>query len=69
MGFQIHYLESGFLVNQAKYVEDLLFKLNMTDVKVIASPYVKGRTLSKRYGKPLLDPVVYRWSGYLSKHC
>lgn len=60
LGFQIHYLKSGFLVNQAKYVEDLLFKLNMTNVKATALPCVQGRTLSKIDGQPLQDLFVYR---------
>lgn len=57
--FQVHYLESGFLVNQAKYVDDLLFKLNMSDIKATVSPGVQGRNLLKSGGQPLADPFLY----------
>lgn len=60
LGIQIHYLESGFILNQAKYVDDLLHKLKLSDVKHIASPSVQGKLLSKTDGNPLDDPFIYR---------
>lgn len=33
LGFQIHNLEFGFIINQGKYVDDLLHKLQLTDLK------------------------------------
>lgn len=60
LGIQIHYLESGFILNQAKYVDDLLHKLKLSDVKPIASPSVQGKLLSKTDGNPLDDLFIYR---------
>ncbi|XP_038887194.1 uncharacterized mitochondrial protein AtMg00810-like [Benincasa hispida] len=60
LGVQVHYLESGLLMNQSKYVDDLLHKLQMTDVKPMPSPGVQGQKLSKNDGQPISDPYIYR---------
>ncbi|XP_038891648.1 uncharacterized mitochondrial protein AtMg00810-like [Benincasa hispida] len=60
LGIQVRYLDSGLLINQSKYVDDLLHKLQMTDVKPMPSPSVQGRKLSKTDGQPLSEPYIYR---------
>ncbi|KAL0551843.1 hypothetical protein IC582_010932 [Cucumis melo] len=46
LGFQIHYFDSGFVLNQEKYVDDLLQKLQFQDLKPTHSPSVAGKHLS-----------------------
>ncbi|KAL4028032.1 hypothetical protein IC575_011224 [Cucumis melo] len=42
------------------YVEDLLYKLQLTDLKPAPSPSVLGKHLSLGEGTPLADPLIYR---------
>ncbi|KAA0057477.1 Copia protein [Cucumis melo var. makuwa] len=58
--FQIHYLESSFIMNQEKYIDDLLHKLQLTDLKPASSPSVLGKRLSISDGIPLKDPFMYQ---------
>ncbi|KAL0561727.1 hypothetical protein IC582_002168 [Cucumis melo] len=60
LGFQVNYLESGFILNQEKYISDLLHKLQLSDLKPTPSPSVVGKNLSAFGGTPLEDPFVYR---------
>lgn len=62
LGFQIHYLESRFIMNQGKYVKDLLHKLHLTNLKPTLSPSVLDKHLSITDGKPLADPFIYQSS-------
>lgn len=39
IGLQVHYLDSRFIINQEKYVDDLLHKLQLEDLKPAASPW------------------------------
>lgn len=60
LGIRLHYLNSGILLNQSKYVDDLLFKLEMSNLKLAPSPCVVGKHLSLNCGNPLPDPRLYR---------
>lgn len=60
LGVHIHYLESGVILNQEKYADDLLNKLGLNDLKVAPSPSVMNRQLSLNDGLPMEDPFVYR---------
>ncbi|TYK13717.1 putative mitochondrial protein [Cucumis melo var. makuwa] len=60
LGFQIHYLESEFIMNKEKYVEGLLHKHQLTDLKPAPSPSVLGKHLSITNGIPLEDPFIYQ---------
>ncbi|KAA0042448.1 putative mitochondrial protein [Cucumis melo var. makuwa] len=60
LGFQVNYLESGFILNQEKYISDLLHKLQLNDLKPAPSPSAVGKNLSAFGGTPLEDPFVYR---------
>lgn len=56
---QLHYLDSGIILNQAKYVDDLLFKLEMSNVKSTLSSCVNGKHLSLNSGTSLDDIRLY----------
>ncbi|XP_038896547.1 secreted RxLR effector protein 161-like [Benincasa hispida] len=60
LGIQVHYLKSDFILNQAKYVKNLLHKLGLTDLKPAASPCTVGKHLSITNGQPLSDPYLFR---------
>ncbi|XP_038887248.1 uncharacterized mitochondrial protein AtMg00810-like [Benincasa hispida] len=60
LGIQLHHLEAGFVINQAKYIEDLLSKLNLFDLNPALTPCTMGKKLSATDGVPLLDPYIYR---------
>ncbi|XP_038877761.1 uncharacterized mitochondrial protein AtMg00810-like [Benincasa hispida] len=45
LGIQVYYTESGLLMNQSKYMDDLLHKLHMTDVKPMPSSSAVKRVL------------------------
>lgn len=60
LGIQVHYLDSRFIINQAKYVDGLLYKLQLTNLKLAPSPSVLGKHLSLGEGTPLVDPFIFR---------
>ncbi|KAL0539481.1 hypothetical protein IC582_023695 [Cucumis melo] len=59
LGFLVNYIESGFILNQEKYVSDLLHKLQLNGLKPVPSPSVVGKNLSIFCGTPLEDPFIY----------
>ena len=59
LGVQVHYLDFRFIINQANYVEDLLYKLQLTDLKPTSSPSVLGKHLSLGEDTLLADPFIY----------
>ena len=50
---------AGFYLSQAKYVGDILKRLNMTDTKLCSSPAAPNSTLSKTEGEPMENPFQY----------
>ncbi|KAA0054331.1 hypothetical protein IC582_028809 [Cucumis melo] len=60
LGFQVNYLDFGFVLNQEKYVTDLLHKLQLHDLKPTPSSNVVGKHLSALDGTPFTDPFIYR---------
>lgn len=60
LGLQVHYLPSVVLLNQQKYVDDLLTKMNLTNLKPAHTLSVLGTKLSLLSGSPLLNPYEYR---------
>lgn len=60
LGFQVNYFEFGFILNQEKYVIDLLHKLQFDDLKSAPSLSIVGKHLSAYEGTPLEDPFTYR---------
>lgn len=59
MGFRVHYAYSRFILNQEKYVDGLLQKLELSDLKAAPSPSVIGKTLPAFEGTSLDDPFIY----------
>lgn len=60
LGIQAALLPSSLLLHQAKYVDDLLTKLDMLHLKPAPSPTVLGRHLSISDGTPLSNPFIFR---------
>ncbi|XP_038874303.1 uncharacterized mitochondrial protein AtMg00810-like [Benincasa hispida] len=60
LGVQIHYFNGGVIINQEKYVDDLLHRLGFHDLKAAPTPSIVGRQLSLNYGTPLRDLFTYR---------
>lgn len=60
LGIQVNYLPSSILLNQQKYVTDLLHKLDWSGLTPSASPCAVGRRLSLSDGTSLADPFLYR---------
>jgi histone deacetylase 1/2 len=61
LGLEVHHKSSGgLLLNQAKYVKDLLCKTNMENCKPIGSPMVSSCRLSKFGTDTMNDPSLYR---------
>ncbi|XP_038896552.1 uncharacterized mitochondrial protein AtMg00810-like [Benincasa hispida] len=60
LGIQIQYLKHGFIMNQLKYVDDLLQGIGLSDLKYAASPSNLGKHLSINEGVPFTDPFLYR---------
>ena len=56
---QATYTSSGLHLCQAKYISDLLHKVNMLRAKPLKSPYPLGSKLSKFDGSVLPDPTEY----------
>ena len=61
--FQVHYFEYGFILNQEKYVDDLLHKLQLQDLKPTPLSSVVGKHLSAYEGDSLDNPFLY-WSTF-----
>jgi hypothetical protein len=61
LGIEVHCIASGgFLLNQSKYIKDLLCKTNMDNYKPIGSPMVSSYRLSKFGTDTLTDATLYR---------
>ncbi|KAL9245201.1 hypothetical protein vseg_018879 [Gypsophila vaccaria] len=60
LGLEVARNDSGILVNQRKYVLDILTDLNMVNCSTVSFPMVKGLKLSPDQGDLLPDPEVYR---------
>jgi histone deacetylase 1/2 len=61
LGIEVHYLPSGALIlNQAKYVRDILTKAKMEDSNPIGSPMASNCRLSRAGSNTLNDPTLYR---------
>ncbi|GAU36893.1 hypothetical protein TSUD_220620 [Trifolium subterraneum] len=61
LGIEVHHLPFGaLLLNQAKYIRDLLGKTKMTNSKPISSPMMSSCRLSKVGSDTMSDPTLYR---------
>lgn len=59
LGIQLHYLEIGILLNQSKYVDDLLFKVEMSNTNAALTPSVQGKHLSITDGQHMMNLLLY----------
>jgi len=60
LGIEIARSSSGTLLNQRKYILDILSNVGLTAAKPAKVPMVKGLKLSTTEGTPLPNPEVYR---------
>lgn len=61
LGVQVTHLPGGkLLLNQSKYIADLLTKANMAEAVGMSTPMQGGARLSKHGGSTLTDPTLYR---------
>jgi histone deacetylase 1/2 len=61
LGIEVHHLSSGaLLLNQAKYIRDLLSKTKMDNSKSIGSPMMSNCRLSTVGSDVMTDPTLYR---------
>jgi histone deacetylase 1/2 len=61
LGIEVkHAASGGLLLNQSKYIKDLLCKTNMDNCKPIGSPMVSSCRLSKFGTDTLTDATLYR---------
>jgi histone deacetylase 1/2 len=61
LGIEVHNLPTGaLLLNQAKYIHDLLCKAKMENCKPIGSPMMSSCKLSKIGSDTMTDPTLYR---------
>ena len=60
LGLKIAQDFDGIMVNQYKYIADLLLKFNMSDCKAAPFPYLLGIILEGGKTTPPMDPTIYR---------
>jgi hypothetical protein len=60
LGIHVSRNNQGLYLNQAKYVLDLLHRVDMIGAKPYAAPCTSGKKLTKFDGDPLPDPSLYR---------
>ncbi|KAI3746902.1 hypothetical protein L6452_09344 [Arctium lappa] len=60
LGLQVKQLPEGILINQSKYIRDILKKFNMTDSSVMKTPMATGTLLDADLSGKSVDQKVYR---------
>ena len=62
LGIEVKHMEDGILLNQQKYVTDLLKRTNMQQAKPMCTPMSSSEKLSRHEGEPLqaADITQYR---------
>ena len=58
-GIQISSTSDGLFLSQSKYIQDLLLKTEMLDVKAYVTPYLPYQRLLKNDGIPYDNPTLY----------
>ncbi|KAF7834742.1 Copia protein [Senna tora] len=59
LGIEIYRDNTGFVLNQIKYVLDLLKRFKMSDCAAATTHMVTGKQLSKNDGELMKDPSIY----------
>jgi hypothetical protein len=60
LGFQVKQLQEGTFISQTKYIQDILTKFGMKDVKSIKTPMGTNGHLDLHTGGKFIDQKVYR---------
>lgn len=60
LGVEVTYQHNSLHLNQQKYIQDLLKRIDMFTSKATITPRVLGKQLSLANGDPLPDPTIYR---------
>ncbi|KAK6156620.1 hypothetical protein DH2020_010868 [Rehmannia glutinosa] len=60
LGLEAHKISGGYLLNQPKYISDILAKTNMTDCKPSPTPFCSGQKLSLGDNTSFSLPSLYR---------
>lgn len=60
LGIQAQFTDSGLILYQTNYVQDLLTKLCFQHLKFALSPMVSSKRLSLHDGHPMDNPQLYR---------
>ncbi|XP_038896457.1 uncharacterized mitochondrial protein AtMg00810-like [Benincasa hispida] len=60
LGIQVTKLTSSLALTQAKYIDDLLVKLDLCHLKLASTPSIIRKALSISDGTPLPDSFLYR---------
>jgi hypothetical protein len=69
LGIHVSRNNQGLHLNQAKYVLDLLHRVDMIGAKPYAAPFTSGKKLTKFDGDPLPDPSLYRHIVGVLQYC
>lgn len=59
LGIEVSHLPTGLHLSQAKYVQDLLSRLQLDAIKPLIKPATAPK-LSKFNGRPMMDLILYR---------
>ena len=60
LGIKIAQDFDGIVINQYKYIVDLLVKFNMAECKDVPSPFLSGISLEEGKNTPPMDCTIYR---------
>jgi hypothetical protein len=60
LGIEVLHSTKGYYLSQAKYIQDLISRLGITDTKTTATPMETHLQLRPTDGTPLVDPTRYR---------
>nr|XP_016471636.1 PREDICTED: uncharacterized mitochondrial protein AtMg00810-like [Nicotiana tabacum] len=60
LGLEISKVDQGFLINQQKYIKELLSEFSCSEVRPALTPLDPHVKLSVDSGEALPDPTVYR---------
>eukprot|EP00253_Pinus_taeda_P032694 PITA_32694 len=60
LGLEVDKNENGIFISQAKYVNEVLGRFNMQDIKAAITPTIMGLKLSKEDNNKDFDPSLYK---------
>lgn len=60
LGLEYHHFSDGIMLNQKKYIDDIIKDVGLQDVKPMKIPFPRGLKLHNTSGLVLENPDVYR---------